>query len=78
MPACSCLLGPGCDCRYYEWLKKGKERLPHFTRHADGRMMLLAGLWDSVVLEGGMSVSCHCSVLNVGQAPRTGCGRSRS
>ncbi|KAI0742758.1 hypothetical protein C8Q80DRAFT_1190615 [Daedaleopsis nitida] len=37
---------------YYEWLKKGKERLPHFTKHADGRLMLLAGLWDCVVLEG--------------------------
>ncbi|KAI0759094.1 hypothetical protein C8Q74DRAFT_1301877 [Fomes fomentarius] len=37
---------------YYEWLKKGKERLPHFTKHKDGRLMLLAGLWDCVVLEG--------------------------
>ncbi|KAI0651252.1 hypothetical protein C8Q79DRAFT_897700 [Trametes meyenii] len=37
---------------YYEWLKKGKERLPHFTKHKDGRPMLLAGLWDCTVLEG--------------------------
>ncbi|KAI8972616.1 hypothetical protein BD414DRAFT_217116 [Trametes punicea] len=37
---------------YYEWLKKGKERLPHFTRHKDGRLMLLAGLWDCAVLKG--------------------------
>ncbi|EIW56557.1 DUF159-domain-containing protein, partial [Trametes versicolor FP-101664 SS1] len=37
---------------YYEWLKKGKERLPHFTKHKDGRLMLLAGLWDCAVLEG--------------------------
>ncbi|KAI0351590.1 DUF159-domain-containing protein [Trametes cingulata] len=37
---------------YYEWLKKGKERLPHFTRHKDGRLMLLAGLWDCTYLEG--------------------------
>jgi len=36
---------------YYEWLKKGKERIPHFTRHKDGRIMLLAGLYDSVILE---------------------------
>ncbi|KAH9893960.1 hypothetical protein C8Q73DRAFT_745621 [Cubamyces lactineus] len=35
---------------YYEWLKKGKERLPHFTKHKDGRLMLLAGLWDCTVL----------------------------
>ena len=43
--------------RYYEWLKKGKERLPHFTKHADGRPMLLAGLWDSVLLQGALSLS---------------------
>ncbi|KAL5498205.1 hypothetical protein ACEPAH_2335 [Sanghuangporus vaninii] len=37
---------------YYEWQKKGKERNPHFTRHKDGKLMLLAGLYDSVILEG--------------------------
>ncbi|KAH9948448.1 hypothetical protein B0H21DRAFT_733337 [Amylocystis lapponica] len=37
---------------YFEWLKKGKERFPHFTKHANGNLMLLAGLYDSVVLEG--------------------------
>ncbi|KAI3608793.1 duf159 domain protein [Moniliophthora roreri] len=37
---------------YYEWLTKGKDKLPHFTKHRDGRLMLLAGLYDSVVLEG--------------------------
>ncbi|KAI0776781.1 hypothetical protein BD413DRAFT_645602 [Trametes elegans] len=40
---------------YYEWLKKGKERLPHFTKRKDGRLMVLAGLWDSVLLEGSTS-----------------------
>lgn len=38
---------------YFEWLKKGpKERIPYFTKHKDGKLMLFAGLWDSVVLEG--------------------------
>ncbi|KAF9561591.1 DUF159-domain-containing protein [Agrocybe pediades] len=37
---------------YYEWLTKGKEKLPHFTRRKDGRLLLMAGLYDSVVLEG--------------------------
>lgn len=37
---------------YYEWLKKGAERLPHFMKHKDGRLMLLAGLYDCTVLEG--------------------------
>jgi putative SOS response-associated peptidase YedK len=38
--------------RYYEWLKKGPQRVPHFTRHKDQRLMLFAGLYDSVTLEG--------------------------
>jgi len=38
---------------YYEWLKKGKERFPHFTKHKDGdKLMLLAGLFDCAFLEG--------------------------
>jgi putative SOS response-associated peptidase YedK len=38
---------------YFEWLKKSnKERIPHFTKRADGKIMLLAGLWDSVKYEG--------------------------
>ncbi|KAI0277879.1 hypothetical protein BGY98DRAFT_917654 [Russula aff. rugulosa BPL654] len=37
---------------YYEWLKKGSQRTPHFTRHKDQRLMLFAGLYDSVTLEG--------------------------
>ncbi|TFY52553.1 hypothetical protein EVJ58_g9952 [Rhodofomes roseus] len=37
---------------YYEWLKKGKERLPHFTKRKDGKLMLLAGLYDRALLEG--------------------------
>lgn len=38
--------------RYYEWLKKGKERLPHFTKRKDGQLLLLAGLYDRAHLEG--------------------------
>jgi len=37
---------------YYEWLKKGKDKIPHFTKRGDGKIMLLAGLWDSVQYEG--------------------------
>jgi len=38
---------------YYEWLKKGQERFPHFTKHKDGdKLMLLAGLFDCAFLEG--------------------------
>jgi putative SOS response-associated peptidase YedK len=39
--------------RYYEWLKRGKDRFPHFTKHKDGdKLMLLAGLYDSAFLDG--------------------------
>ncbi|KAJ7802187.1 hypothetical protein B0H14DRAFT_3488698 [Mycena olivaceomarginata] len=37
---------------YYEWLTKGKSKLPHFIKPKDGRLMLMAGLFDSVVLQG--------------------------
>jgi putative SOS response-associated peptidase YedK len=39
--------------RYFEWLKKGKDKLPYFTRNKGGaKLMLLAGLYDCVTLEG--------------------------
>ncbi|KAG6820538.1 hypothetical protein H0H93_015709 [Arthromyces matolae] len=37
---------------YYEWLTKGKEKLPHFTRHRNGAVMIMAALYDTVILEG--------------------------
>lgn len=37
---------------FYEWLKKGKERVPHYAKRKDGRLMCLAGLWDCVQYEG--------------------------
>ncbi|KAJ7353294.1 hypothetical protein DFH08DRAFT_693051, partial [Mycena albidolilacea] len=33
---------------YYEW----KDKQPHFVKPKDGRLMLLAGLYDAVVLQG--------------------------
>ncbi|KIJ60430.1 hypothetical protein HYDPIDRAFT_98756 [Hydnomerulius pinastri MD-312] len=37
---------------YYEWQTKGKDKLPHFTKHPDGQVMLMAGLYESAVKEG--------------------------
>ncbi|KAJ7058101.1 DUF159 domain-containing protein [Mycena amicta] len=37
---------------YYEWLTKGKSKLPHFIKPKDGRLLLMAGLWDVVQLQG--------------------------
>jgi len=35
--------------RYYEWQTKGKDKLPHFTKHPDGKVMLMAGLYEETV-----------------------------
>lgn len=39
---------------FYEWLKKngGKEKIPHFTKRKDQRLMCFAGLWDCVKYDG--------------------------
>ncbi|KAI1485641.1 DUF159-domain-containing protein [Biscogniauxia mediterranea] len=39
---------------FYEWLKKGpggREKIPHFVKRKDGRLMCFAGLWDVVQYE---------------------------
>lgn len=38
---------------YYEWLKKSPtDKVPHFTKYKDEKIMMLAGMWDVVTLEG--------------------------
>lgn len=37
---------------FYEWLKSGKDKMPHFVKRKDGRLMCFAGLWDCVQYEG--------------------------
>lgn len=37
---------------FYEWLKSGRDKVPHFVRRRDGRLMCFAGLWDCVRYEG--------------------------
>ncbi|KAJ9156480.1 YoqW [Pleurostoma richardsiae] len=36
---------------FYEWLKVGKDKVPHFVKRKDGHLMCLAGLWDCVQYE---------------------------
>ncbi len=36
----------------YEWLKKGKDKVPHYVKRKDGKLMCFAGLWDCVQYEG--------------------------
>ncbi|KAK4171040.1 hypothetical protein QBC36DRAFT_340731 [Triangularia setosa] len=35
---------------FYEWLQKGKEKIPHYIKRKDGKLLLLAGLWDCATL----------------------------
>jgi putative SOS response-associated peptidase YedK len=37
---------------FYEWLKKGKDKMPHYIKRKDGKLMCVAGLWDCVQYEG--------------------------
>ena len=39
---------------FFEWLKKngGKEKIPHFVKRKDDKLMCFAGLWDCVQYEG--------------------------
>ncbi|RTE75985.1 hypothetical protein BHE90_009550 [Fusarium euwallaceae] len=37
---------------FYEWLKIGKDKLPHYVKRKDGHLMCFAGLWDCVQYEG--------------------------
>lgn len=51
--------------RYYEWITKGKDKLPHFIRrHESKRPLWLGGLWDCVTLEGlssrGTEAASYC------------------
>ncbi|GAA5903241.1 hypothetical protein JCM6882_008115 [Rhodosporidiobolus microsporus] len=37
---------------FYEWLQKGKEKVPHFVKRKDGKLMAFAGLWDHCDYKG--------------------------
>ncbi|KAL7270091.1 hypothetical protein RUND412_007205 [Rhizina undulata] len=37
---------------FFEWLKKGKEKIPYFIKRKDGQLLCMAGLWDCVQFKG--------------------------
>ena len=51
---------------FYEWLKKGNEKLPHFTKRKDGQLMCFAGLWDMVQFEGEWNAFSSCCARDMG------------
>ncbi len=46
---------------FYEWLKKdgGREKIPHYVRRKDGKLMCLAGLWDVVQYESKLTPNSY-------------------
>jgi putative SOS response-associated peptidase YedK len=58
--------------RYYEWITKGKAKLPHFIRRHDSKRPLwLGGLWDCVTLEGMSSQGTEAASYCDGQTGET-------
>ncbi|KIK80983.1 hypothetical protein PAXRUDRAFT_210084 [Paxillus rubicundulus Ve08.2h10] len=54
---------------YYEWQKKGKDKLPHFTKHPDGKVMLMAGLYE-LTFEKGNSQPTYTFAIVTTQASK--------
>lgn len=50
--------------RYYEWLTKGKDKLPHLTKRKDGAVLFMAGLYDCAIIEGTSSPPSYANNLN--------------
>lgn len=37
---------------FYEWLKSGKDKVPHHVKRSDGKLMCFVGLWNRVQYDG--------------------------
>ncbi|KAK5628560.1 hypothetical protein RRF57_004275 [Xylaria bambusicola] len=51
---------------FYEWLKKdgGREKMPHYVKRKDGKLMCFAGLWDVVQYESKRTPSLNQMTLS--------------
>ena len=47
---------------FYEWEKRGKEKIPHYIHMRDEEVMSLAGLWESWKSPEGMEIQT-CTIL---------------
>ncbi|GAA5952586.1 hypothetical protein JCM3765_002214 [Sporobolomyces pararoseus] len=48
---------------FYEWMNKGKEKIPHFIKRADGKLMIFAGLWDYCEYKGNFDPVTSFTVI---------------
>lgn len=66
--------------RFYEWQKRGKDKLAHFVKPKDG-LMLFAGLWDKAewVSPSTRRIDAHTRLTHAGtMATLTRCRLLRS
>ncbi|GAA5939600.1 hypothetical protein JCM3775_002064 [Rhodotorula graminis] len=50
---------------FYEWLNKGKDKVPHFVKRKDGKLMAFAGLWDHCDYKGAYDPVTSYTILTV-------------
>ncbi|TNY17262.1 hypothetical protein DMC30DRAFT_419949 [Rhodotorula diobovata] len=50
---------------FYEWLAKGKDKVPHFVKRKDGKLMAFAGLWDHCDYKGAHDPVTSYTILTV-------------
>jgi len=48
---------------WFEWLKEGRQRRPHYIQAAGGRTVLLAGLWQPLPAGGAAHVILTCPAV---------------
>ncbi|GAA6033858.1 hypothetical protein JCM8097_000373 [Rhodosporidiobolus ruineniae] len=48
---------------FYEWLNKGKDKVPHFVKRKDGKLMAFAGLWDHCDYKGNFDPVTTFTIL---------------
>ncbi|KAM0220949.1 hypothetical protein ACHAPA_004915 [Fusarium lateritium] len=55
---------------FYEWLKVGKDKVPHYVKRKDGHLMCLAGLWDCVRYEGSNEGLYSYTIITTSSNPQ--------
>ncbi|EKD17075.1 DUF159 domain protein [Drepanopeziza brunnea f. sp. 'multigermtubi' MB_m1] len=55
---------------FYEWLKKGKEKVPHYVKRKDGQLTCVAGLWDCVQYEGSARKHYTYTIITTDSNPQ--------
>ncbi|KAM0252969.1 hypothetical protein ACHAP5_000832 [Fusarium lateritium] len=55
---------------FYEWLKVGKDKVPHYVKRKDGHLMCLAGLWDCVQYEGSKESLYSYTIITTSSNPQ--------